>query len=131
MTARATVSFYFDCTCPWSYLACGRLREAALRTGARIRWRPVFSDEVLAAAQPAFPAERRDPHPLKARYQGKDLGDWARYLGLPLPEVAGTLGIAVGTVKSRLHRALEDMRFAMAAQEADAATTRVPEGRPA
>jgi RNA polymerase sigma-70 factor (ECF subfamily) len=53
------------------------------------------------------------------------------YVGLPLPEVAGTLGIPVGTVKSRLHRALEDMRFAMAAQEADAAAARVPEGRPA
>jgi RNA polymerase sigma factor (sigma-70 family) len=53
------------------------------------------------------------------------------YVGLPLPEVAGTLGIPVGTVKSRLHRALEDMRFAMAVQEADAASTRVPEGRPA
>jgi len=32
------------------------------------------------------------------------------YLGLPLTEVAGSLGIPVGTVKSRLHRALGDMR---------------------
>jgi RNA polymerase sigma-70 factor (ECF subfamily) len=36
------------------------------------------------------------------------------YLGMPLAEVAPTLGIPVGTVKSRLHKALEDMRFAMA-----------------
>jgi RNA polymerase sigma-70 factor (ECF subfamily) len=38
------------------------------------------------------------------------------YLGMPLTEVATTLGIPTGTVKSRLHRALEDMRFAMTTQ---------------
>jgi RNA polymerase sigma factor (sigma-70 family) len=32
------------------------------------------------------------------------------FLGLPLTEVAATLGIPVGTVKSRLHRALGEMR---------------------
>ena len=37
------------------------------------------------------------------------------YLGLPLTEVAGCLGIPVGTVKSRLHRALGDMRVQLQA----------------
>lgn len=32
------------------------------------------------------------------------------YLGLPLTDVAASLGIPIGTVKSRLHRALGDMR---------------------
>jgi len=35
------------------------------------------------------------------------------YLGMPLPEVAATLRIPVGTVKSRLHRALGQMYVAM------------------
>ena len=35
------------------------------------------------------------------------------YLGMPLPEVAATLRIPVGTVKSRLHRALGQMRIAI------------------
>jgi RNA polymerase sigma-70 factor (ECF subfamily) len=39
------------------------------------------------------------------------------YVGLPLPEVATTLGIPLGTAKSRLHRA---MRVLRAALEADA-----------
>jgi len=35
------------------------------------------------------------------------------FVGLPLTEVAVTLGIPIGTVKSRLHRALTDMRVAI------------------
>ena len=35
------------------------------------------------------------------------------FLGMPLTEVAATLGIPVGTVKSRLHRALGEMRVAI------------------
>jgi len=35
------------------------------------------------------------------------------YLGMPLTDVAATLGIPTGTVKSRLHRALGEMRAAV------------------
>src|SRR6185295_5781486 len=35
------------------------------------------------------------------------------YLDLPLPEVAMTLGIPLGTAKSRLHRALQELRSAL------------------
>jgi RNA polymerase sigma-70 factor (ECF subfamily) len=35
------------------------------------------------------------------------------YLGLPLPDVASTLGIPTGTAKSRLHRSLQEMRAAI------------------
>lgn len=41
------------------------------------------------------------------------------YLGMPLTEVAATLGIPVGTVKSRLHRALGDMRIAISDSAVD------------
>ena len=51
------------------------------------------------------------------------------YLDLPLPDVAATLGIPVGTAKSRLHRALGLMRAAL---DADArAGLGVSEGGPA
>ena len=51
------------------------------------------------------------------------------YLDLPLPEVATTLGIPLGTAKSRLHRALQVMRAAL---DADARIRpEAREGRPA
>lgn len=42
------------------------------------------------------------------------------YLDLSMPEVANALGIPLGTAKSRLHRALKDMRAAL---DADARPT--------
>ena len=40
------------------------------------------------------------------------------YLGMPLDQVASTLDLPIGTVKSRMHRALEQMRRALRADSA-------------
>ena len=50
------------------------------------------------------------------------------YLGLPVPEVAETLGIPLGTAKSRLHYAIEALRAAL---EADARVLSAPNGHTA
>ena len=81
-SSRPTVDFYLDVSCPWSYLALQRLREAAIRTGTSIRYRPVLVDQILAVANPALAESRLDPVPARARYQAKDLADWVRYCGL-------------------------------------------------
>ena len=47
------------------------------------------------------------------------------YLGLRLPEIAETLGIPEGTVRSRLHYATLAMRAVL---EADARPVRIAEG---
>jgi RNA polymerase sigma-70 factor (ECF subfamily) len=50
------------------------------------------------------------------------------YLDLPMPQVASTLGIPLGTAKSRLHRGLQVMRAAL---DADARLgPEATEGRP-
>jgi RNA polymerase sigma-70 factor (ECF subfamily) len=49
--------------------------------------------------------------------QGRAIVVLHYYLGLSLTDVSGTLGIPIGTVKSRLHRALSDMRVAISNDE--------------
>lgn len=43
------------------------------------------------------------------------------YLGMPLPDVAGTLGIPLGTAKSRLHRSLGLLRAAVGEESGEGA----------
>lgn len=76
------VEFFFDFSCPWSYLACARVQEAAMRTGASIVWRPF----VLADLDPgqAERAGRLDPNTVRAAWQLQDLEAWAHYCDLPL-----------------------------------------------
>ena len=50
------------------------------------------------------------------------------YLGMPLPEVAASLRIPVGTAKSRLHHALAAMRISVQADPAPA-PSRTPGGQ--
>ncbi len=50
------------------------------------------------------------------------------YLDLPLAEAAATLGIPLGTMKSRLNRATQALRAAL---EADDRASAVIEGAPA
>jgi RNA polymerase sigma-70 factor (ECF subfamily) len=49
------------------------------------------------------------------------------FLGMPLPEVAASMGIPLGTAKSRLHRSLGVLRSTVGAPAP--VTTPVPEGR--
>jgi len=48
--------------------------------------------------------------------QGRAIVVLHYYIGMPLTDVAATLAIPVGTVKSRLHRALTTMRIAIDAE---------------
>ncbi len=85
-SAQATVEFFFDCSCPWSYLAFGRLQEAAIRTGARIVYRPVRLAEISSRGATHPGQAQDDLSAARQRYRSKDLQDWARFCGVALHE---------------------------------------------
>ena len=84
-----TVELYLDYACPWSYLGFHRLCETATRTGATMVLKPVVLDSVLEQTNPALARDRREPQLAKARYQAKDLNDWADFCGLRLRRPPG------------------------------------------
>lgn len=80
----ASVEFYFDYSCPWSYLACMRLVETATRTGSAIEWRPVVLDELLARVGPDGSVRREPVEPRRADYEARDIEAWADYVGIEI-----------------------------------------------
>jgi hypothetical protein len=78
-TAKPAVEFFFDTSCPWSYLALDRVREAAIRTGSRVIYRLLVGDVPHAIP---LSGGQTDPSPFGP---GTEPGsDWARYCGLAL-----------------------------------------------
>lgn len=77
-----SVDFYFDLSCPWSYLALVRLRDATERNGAGIAFKPVCVDQLLATENPALRETRLSAIPAHARWQLRDLEHWAQLWGL-------------------------------------------------
>jgi RNA polymerase sigma-70 factor, ECF subfamily len=83
--------------------------------------------EAVVREIPVEPTATDDAHRIDDRdelergFQGLSLDHRAvvvlhQYLGLPMPEVAATLGIRVGTAKSRYHYAISAMRAALEAE---------------
>ena len=101
----------------WIY----RLTVNACLDLARQRRRRVIEVELVPIYAPALPdgsaahADRElvDAVLRELDEQGRAIVVLHYYLGLPLTDVAATLGIPIGTVKSRLHRALAAMRIAI------------------
>ena len=58
-----TVDFYFDFSCPWSYLALVRLRDVTDRNGAVIRFKPMSVQQLLATENPGLQASRLSENP--------------------------------------------------------------------
>jgi len=83
------VDFYFDCSCPWSYLASVRLQETAVRTGSTIVWKPVVVDRVRGLVDSNNASSRLDPLAARERYREKDRRDWADYCGISMTIPSG------------------------------------------
>jgi len=110
------VEFYFDLSCPWSYLALVRLRDATERNAARIAFKPVCVDCLLETENPQLRRTRLSAIPAHASWQLKDLDDWARLWGLTVrmpanwPFPAHTANAAMVVAE----QAGQGLRFALA-----------------
>jgi len=76
------IECFFDCSSPWTYLCFHNLQPLAEELGVQVRWRPILVGGVFNAVNPSVYASRANPVPVKARYQLKNLQDWARLAGL-------------------------------------------------
>lgn len=101
------LEFFFDCSSPWTYLAFHRVQPLAAETGADLVWRPILVGGVFNAVNETVYEQRANPVPIKLRYYGKDLRDWARYTGL---EIGSPSVFPVNSVKA--------MRGCLVAEEA-------------
>ncbi|MGQ0701197.1 MAG: 2-hydroxychromene-2-carboxylate isomerase [Panacagrimonas sp.] len=78
------IEFYFDCSSPWTYLAFHNVLPLAEELHVEIRWKPILVGGIFNTVNPAVYEFRKNGAPGKQRYLAKDLGDWARYTGLPI-----------------------------------------------
>lgn len=76
------LEFFFDCSSPWTYLAFHKVGDLAAEAGAELVWRPILVGGVFNAVNSSVYEQRANPLPVKLRYYGKDLADWAGHYGL-------------------------------------------------
>jgi 2-hydroxychromene-2-carboxylate isomerase len=79
-----TLEFFFDCSSPWTYLAFENVQRLRQRVDFAIEWRPFLVGGVFNTVNASVYENRANPVPVKARYYGKDLRDWARYTGITI-----------------------------------------------
>lgn len=74
---------FFDCSSPWTYFGFRGVQALAAELGVTITWRPFLVGGVFNTVNPSvYEGRAATPVPLKARYQAKDMADWARFYGL-------------------------------------------------
>ena len=77
-----SLEFYFDCSSPWTYLAFESIQPIAARPDVDLTYKPILVGGVFNSINPSVYDNRTNPVPAKARYQQKDLQDWARLIGI-------------------------------------------------
>ena len=80
-----SVEFFFDCSSPWTYLGFETLQTVVERHPAlRVIYRPILVGGIFNTINPSVYESRANPVPAKQHYQGKDLKDWADYVGITI-----------------------------------------------
>ena len=93
--------------------ACLDLARKRRRRVVEVELTPIIDLEIPDGAAAHADRELVDQVLRRLDDNGRAIVVLHYYLGMPLSDVASTLGIPIGTVKTRLHRALGEMRLAV------------------
>ena len=80
----AKLTFFYDLSSPWTYLAFNNVQEVLAETGADVSWRPFLVGGVFNAVNQSVYAARSNPSDPKVIHNFTWLHEWARLAGLPL-----------------------------------------------
>ncbi len=73
------ITFYFDFSSPYSYLASERIDDLAAKYGRKVKWRPIMLGAAFKASGLPFLVSV----PLKGDYSKRDFDRSARFMGVP------------------------------------------------
>ena len=79
---QISVQFYFDYSCPWTYLGYKRLIQTTTRTASLIEWKPINLEIVSTSLN----KPKKESPKYITNYRKKDLQDWASYCSLDIKE---------------------------------------------
>lgn len=79
---QISVEFYFDYSCPWTYLGYKRLIQTTTRTASLIEWKPIN----LEIVSKLLNKPKKESPKYITNYRKKDLQDWASYCSLDIKE---------------------------------------------
>lgn len=80
-----TVEFFFDCSSPWTYLGFETMQGVIQRhPQLQVEYKPFLVGGVFNTVNPSVYENRANPVPAKQKYYGKDLQDWANYVGVTI-----------------------------------------------
>jgi len=80
------IDFFFGAGSRYSYLAATRVREIEQANGASVRWRAVYSPELIRRAGPDPFAATALRGQYAAAWRAEDAARWAALLGVPYAE---------------------------------------------
>jgi 2-hydroxychromene-2-carboxylate isomerase len=79
--AAPTLTWYFDYSSPYTYLASTRIEGLCRSHGFALSWKPILVGGIFNTINQSVYEARNTP--AKVRYGSKDVVDWARYYGIP------------------------------------------------
>ena len=80
----AQLTFFYDLSSPWTYLAFNNVQDVIAETQATVSWRPFLVGGVFNAVNQSVYASRSNPIDPKVIHNFTWLHEWARLANLPL-----------------------------------------------